>query len=80
VLDTTLNFEEGEDDVTKKMRRFLTPKISDLNIEADGNQVSAFFSKDLIECLDRHANDLGISSIDSSVLESWGIEWGQLDE
>lgn len=80
VLDTTLNFEDGDDDVTKKMRRFLTPKISDLNIEANGNQVSALFSKDLIECLDRHANEMGINSIDSSALESWGIEWSKPDE
>ncbi len=79
VFDTTLNIDYGEENITGKMRDYLSPKIHELNIQAVGNHVDTSLPGGLLKAMDRKGDDLGISSITSSEsetnIESWGEDW-----
>lgn len=65
LFDSTLNVEFGEEDITEKLRHFVTQKEGGPNIQVVGNQVTGWLSKDLIQDLEEYGAEMGIDSISS---------------
>lgn len=67
ILDTTLDLEAGEEDITEKMRHYaarVAQNGSDPNIKVTGSQVTGRLSKELIREIDQRAETLGVESIE----------------